>query len=73
MLLERNEVKVEVFDAILLKQVLTEKASEVDARFGKGSGMVFIKGGVSLDGGEVAAVVRHVEGLLPLITSRRVP
>ena len=35
--------------------------------------MVFIERGVSLDGGEVAAVVGHVEGLLPLITSRRVP
>ena len=57
MLLERHEVKVEVFDAILLKQVLTEKASEVDACLGKGGGVVFVERGVALDGGEIAAVV----------------
>ena len=61
MLLERHEVKVEVFDAILLKQVLTEKASEVDACLGKGGWVVLVKRGVALDGGEIAAVVGHVE------------
>ena len=35
--------------------------------------MVFIERRVTLDSGEVAAVVGHVERLLPLITSRRVP
>ena len=69
-LLETDEVEVEIFDAILLEEVLADETGEIDA--GLGEGAVFIEGGVVVDRAEAAPVVAHIKRLLGLIASKRV-
>ena len=71
MLLERDEIEVEIFDSILLEEVLSQEAGKIYTCLGeRGSRMVLVQRGIIMDGSEIASVVGHVERLLPLITSR---
>ena len=69
-LLETDEVKVEVLDAILLEEVLSNEAGEIDA--GLGEGAVLVEGGVVVDGAEAAPIVAHVQRLLGLVAAEGV-
>ena len=58
-LLKADEVKVQVLNAILLQQILSDQATQVDSSLSQG--VILVERGVSLNGTEVATVVAHVK------------
>ena len=58
-LLEADEVEVEIFDTVLLEQILSNETAQVDASLGQG--IVFVQRGVTLDSAKVASVVTHIQ------------
>ena len=69
MLLEAHEVKVQVFDTILLKQVLSQQMTQIDSCLSKRSWISLIQGRVTCRCRVIANVVGHIEGLLLIAKS----